>query len=184
MGGQLATVGDWITLKAGVPVKMEVLFGEWTGGMQSGMLTVEVKGEKYPKNRHHGPLLPAFKTAEFTRDQIEEIQIYLYENEVSLTNGPVFRDYSPPDRMASTVSPDSEVLTEDESNGNEKGLPIQEKDRMRTWTSLDGRTIEAEFMLLYDGTMVILNDLQGKQHKIPLDYFCAEDFRNKTTHAS
>ena len=32
LGNQELKVGDWITLKAGEPVKMQVLFGEWEGG--------------------------------------------------------------------------------------------------------------------------------------------------------
>ena len=86
-------VGDWITLKAGEAVDMQVLFGEWWGGLVSGMLLVEVEGVDYPKTRQGGPLLPAFKTEEFSLDMREQIMKYLPEGECSLTNGPVFRDF-------------------------------------------------------------------------------------------
>jgi len=86
-------VGDWITLKAGEPVDMQVLFGEWAGGYVSGMLLVEVEGVEYPESDQGGPLLPVFKTEEFTRDTLEQIMRYLPEGECNLTNGPVFRDY-------------------------------------------------------------------------------------------
>jgi hypothetical protein len=86
-------VGDWITLKAGEPVDMQVLFGEWAGGLVSGMLLVEVDGVEYPQTRQGGPLLPAFKTDEFSLDMLEQIMKYLPVGECSLTNGPIFRDY-------------------------------------------------------------------------------------------
>ncbi|RKX34291.1 MAG: hypothetical protein DRP64_20205, partial [Verrucomicrobia bacterium] len=97
LANQQAAVGDWISLEPGKPLDMEVMFGEYRGGNLAAMLTVEVKGVEYEKNNQGGPILPAFKTAEFSRDLIEEIQWYLPENEVSLTNGPVFRDYDMPD---------------------------------------------------------------------------------------
>ena len=93
LGNQQMKVGDWIELKAGEPVEMKVIFGEWVGGQVSCILLVEVEGEEYPTSRQGGPLLPAFKTEEFTLDQIEEIYKHLPEGECTLTNGPVFRDF-------------------------------------------------------------------------------------------
>jgi hypothetical protein len=91
--GMGMVVGDWIELKAGVPKDMEIFFGEFGGGIMSAALLVEVEGIEYPQSRQGGPLLPAFKTEEFTRDQLEEIYKYLPPGELTLTNGPVFRDY-------------------------------------------------------------------------------------------
>ncbi|MEE9368304.1 MAG: hypothetical protein V3V05_05510 [Pontiella sp.] len=93
LGNQTMKVGDWIELKAGEPVDMQVLFGEWEGGQVAAMLLVEVDGVEYPKTRQGGPLLPAFKTEEFSLDLLEEIYKYLPEGECNLTNGPVFRDF-------------------------------------------------------------------------------------------
>jgi len=93
LGNRPMQVGDWITLKAGEPVDMEVLFGEWKGGIMSAMLLVEVEGVDYPQNRQAGPILPAFRTSEFSQDVLEEIQRYLPVDEACLTNGPVFSDY-------------------------------------------------------------------------------------------
>jgi hypothetical protein len=93
LGNQTMHVGDWIELKAGEPQKMQVFFGEWVGGAVAAMLLVEVEGEEYPQTRQGGPLLPAFKTEEFSLSQLEEIHKYLPEGECNLTNGPVFRDY-------------------------------------------------------------------------------------------
>ncbi len=93
LGNRRMEVGDWITLKAGEPVDMEVLFGEWKGDFMSAMLLVEVDGVDYPVSRQGGPFLPAFRTSAFSQDTLEEIQRYLSEGEACLTNGPVFSDY-------------------------------------------------------------------------------------------
>lgn len=93
LASQTMRVGDWITLKAGEPVDMQVIFGEWQGGLVGGMLLVEVEGVEYPQTRQGGPLLPAFKTEELSLDQREQIMKYLPEGEASLTNGPVFKDF-------------------------------------------------------------------------------------------
>jgi len=93
LGNMRMEVGDWITLKAYEPVDMEVLFGEWKGGIMGAMILVEVEGVEYPRNRQNGPILPAFRTSEFSRDTREEIQRYLPADEASLTNGPVFSDF-------------------------------------------------------------------------------------------
>jgi hypothetical protein len=93
LADQEMAVGDWITLKAGQPVEMEVLFGEWEGWVSSAILLVEVEGQEYPRGRQGGPILPAFRTEDFSLDMLEEITKYLPEGECSLTNGPVFRDF-------------------------------------------------------------------------------------------
>jgi len=91
--GMGLAVGDWIELKGGVSKDMEIFFGEWGGGIMSAALLVEVDGVEYPQTKWGGPLLPAFKTEEFTRDQLEEIYKFLPPGELGLTNGPVFRDF-------------------------------------------------------------------------------------------
>ncbi len=93
VGNQQMKVGEWIDLKAGEPKDMKVIFGEYTGGEMGIILLVEVEGEEYETTRQGGPLLPAFKTEEFSRDQLEEIYKLLPEGECILTNGPVFRDF-------------------------------------------------------------------------------------------
>lgn len=93
LGNQQAAVSDWITLEAGKPVDMETVFGEWQGGIVSALLTVEVKGVEYPRNKYGAPILPAFKTSDLSLNTIEDIEKLLPANEATLTNGPVFRDY-------------------------------------------------------------------------------------------
>ncbi len=92
MGNNRAVVGDWITLEAGVPRRIEVLLGD-NGGEACAMLAVEVKGVDYECNNQGGPILPAFKTAPPSRALLDAIYKDLPVGEICLTNGPVFSDY-------------------------------------------------------------------------------------------
>ena len=169
MGNQQAAVGDWITLEPGVPLDMEVMFGEYRGGDLSAILAVEVQGEEYEENKFGAPILPAFKTAEFSRDLVEEIQQYLPENEINLTNGPVFSDY---DTSGSRVIPDDPEETP-ESIVPEDSIS-RGKDKIRTWTGVNGKTFEAGFVTVFAGKAV-LTDSRGRQRKIPLEQLSTDD---------
>lgn len=92
-GGTVSSVGDWFELQPGVPVEMEVLFGEDQGGRTSCMLNIQQFGVEYPKNREGAPILPVFKTAPIPDHLIDEIEYGLIEGESDLTNGPVFNAY-------------------------------------------------------------------------------------------
>lgn len=70
LGYKTSSVGEWIALKAGEPRKLDLLIGELHGGGFSAQLMVEVKGVKYERNIRGAPILPAFKTAELTHDQL------------------------------------------------------------------------------------------------------------------
>ncbi len=163
LGNQNMRVGDWIDLKAGEPVDMKVLFGEWHGGNVSGMLLVEVDGVEYPSSRTGGPLLPIFKTAELTWDSLTEISRFLAADECSLTNGPVFNDYySAPASSESVAASTSEPEPEPE-------IPEPDVDEhaVRLWTMADGRSIEAEFVTEVARNAVLKNK-RGRQIKIPM----------------
>ena len=172
LGNQQAAVGDWITLEPGVPLNMEVMFGEYRGGDLSAILTVEVQGQEYEKNRYGAPILPAFKTAEFSRDIIEEIQQYLPANEVNLTNGPVFCDY---DTSGGGAVPPPELPLLDAAGGREPPLmATSQEEQTRVWTGVEGKTFEAGFVTLIGGKVVLV-DSRGQQRKIPLERFSSED---------
>ncbi|MEN8254380.1 MAG: hypothetical protein ABFR33_02815 [Verrucomicrobiota bacterium] len=164
LGNQKMIVGDWITLEPNKPVEMQVLFGEYKGGTFTLMLNVEVQGEEYERNRQAGPILPAFKTADFTRDQLDTIHVNLPEGESCLTNGPVFCDYAMPDR-AKEVEGIEPPVSEPEPSGD---------TGPRTWTLINGRTFEAEFVTLL-GSKVCLRNPKGKILKFPKDELSAED---------
>jgi hypothetical protein len=131
------------------------------------MLLVEVEGEEYPTSRTGGPLLPAFKTEEFTWDTISEISRFLAEDECSLTTGPVFNDYHSGEK-ASRVATDN--TPEPQENPKEK---VAESD-MRLWATADGRTMEAEFITAMGGN-VILKTGKRKQVKMPLETLSEAD---------
>ncbi|MET0263230.1 MAG: hypothetical protein ABW223_10060 [Rariglobus sp.] len=60
---ELSKYGDWIDLKAGQPVDIDILIGERPGGQFHGVLLYEKKGETYPNERGRA-VLPLFQTAE------------------------------------------------------------------------------------------------------------------------
>ncbi|MDF7799086.1 hypothetical protein P4C99_06400 [Pontiellaceae bacterium B1224] len=156
LGNQYAVIGDWITLKAGEPVDMDVIFGEVNGAISCYMLVVEVKGEEYPTNPYRlGPKLPMFKTEEPTLTMAEDIWYRLDPGDASVTNGPVFRDYkSKPRAAAVTVEPEPPAAE-----------PVEE-ELMRLWTTADDNTFEAEFMTKMASYVVVKTE-NGKQHKVP-----------------
>lgn len=168
LGNQRMRVGDWIELKAGEPVDMKVLFGEWHGGAVSGILLVEVEGVEYPRGRHNGPLLPIFKTAELSWDSLTEITRFLADDECSLTNGPVFNDYfsttdSDPSLDADVPEPEPEIPE-----------PEQPENEMRLWTLVKGHTFNAELVTEMAGKAVLRNE-QGKTIKIPMSKLSESD---------
>ncbi len=172
LANQAMTVGDWIALKAGKPVEMEILFGEWNGGSSAAILLVEVDGVEYPKNKQGGPILPAFRTEEFSLDLREQIQGGFPKNEASLTTGPVFRDYKLPSEGvvnhadALELEPDSPKVPVDASI----------KGKLRAWILSDGRSVEASFEAIIGGN-VLLKNAKGKSVKIPQDLISGEDLK-------
>jgi len=165
LGHASAWVGQWMDLEPGVPLDMEVIFGEASGGLFAAMLVVEEEGVDYPNNFEHGPMLPIFKTAELTRDQVDSIYEFLYEDHYSVTNGPVFSDY--------VVSKSKSVSVEKAPvvGSASEGKPA---DKMRSWTLGNGKVIEAELAMQF-GDKVILKSANGKEVKIPVMDFSAED---------
>jgi len=169
LGNNLSVVGDWITLKAGEPVDMEVLIGEKPGGAYCAMLLVEVEGVEYPRNRQGGPILPIFKTAYPSLDLQDAIYKDHVPDEACVTNGPIFSDY---DTSARTIT-NQEVAVEAPATN---AAPEEADDGMRTWTFANGEKLEAEFITVIGGKVVLKNS-RGKQKKIPMDQLSEEDRR-------
>ena len=89
-GAIVCVVGDWITLEPGESLEMEMVTGG-NGGADHHILMVEEQGVEYEYvSPRSGPLLPVFKTSEFSRDKLDMVYRDLPEGEVCLTNGPVF----------------------------------------------------------------------------------------------
>ena len=167
LGDNLSVVGDWIELKGGEPNDMEVLIGEVPGGLFQAMLVVEVEGEEYERSPDRGgPILPIFKTAVPSIDLVETIHADLDPNDACITNGPVFCDYEVQD---TTYYDETEV---DSSATNQ--VVFNEPGGVRTWTSMDGQILKAEFIAFVGGNVVLENE-RGKQVKVPVGQLSPED---------
>ncbi|MEI6890796.1 MAG: hypothetical protein V5783_01375 [Pontiella sp.] len=161
-GHNLAEVGDWITLKPGESRDMDVIIGETPGGHFAAMLSIEVQGETYEKGPQGNPILPVFKTAVPTRDLVETIHESLVPGEVCVTNGPVFCDYVPKGPASSEIPP--------------VNLPVfaeSVENEMRVWTLGEGNNSTARFVTKI-GDKVVLEDEQGRHHKVPMSLLSAE----------
>jgi len=169
LGHWKAIVGDWITLEPGVPLEMEVLFGEQPGGWFYAMLLVEEEGREYPINYCNGPILPMFKTMEPSLDLIEKIHGDLVPGEACVTNGPVFCDYGASVATSAGDSVDTELPSVESGS-----LADEFEGRTRTWIRMDGKTLKAEFVTTI-GDKAVLKDSRGKQLKVPLSQLSMED---------
>lgn len=83
-------IGDWFTLKKGKKVDMEVLIGEFPGGLFLGRLLIEQQGVEYRMVASDGgmrPVLPIFKTTPVEPELIDKMKI---DPNVATVEGPVF----------------------------------------------------------------------------------------------
>ncbi len=169
MGVHLSVVGDWITLKAGEPVDMEVLCADVIGTIFQSVLCVEVEDAEYERSPDRGgPILPIFKTSPLSLDLMEAIHADLNPADACVTNGPVFCDFAVSERTTPYY---------DTGGGNPPEPDLHKKSdyqKPRVWTCLDGRTLEAGFVTVIGGKAVLKNP-GGKQLKIPVDQFSPED---------
>ena len=163
LGNEKSTVGDWITLEPGVPLDMEVLFGEVPGDAFCAMLLVEVEGVEYEKNRQGAPVLPIFKTATPSLELRDAICRGLSLGEASVANGPVFRD-------ANASAPTHAA----EKGGMPAPAVVEDSDGLKIWTGDAGQVLEARFVAVV-GDQVVLKDSRGKRRKVPLARLSAED---------
>lgn len=60
-----AKYGDWIDLKAGRPVDIDIVLGERPGGKFQGIILYEKKGETYPLTPAGQAILPLFQLAPY-----------------------------------------------------------------------------------------------------------------------
>ncbi len=84
-----ASVGHWFELKAEESVVMEVLLQE-DGGYGGFILAIEDEDEEYFRNRDGLPVLPAFKTAEFSEPVRARIEYGTIRDEVELNSSLMF----------------------------------------------------------------------------------------------
>lgn len=78
--------GDWIKLKKGQVVDLDVLIGERGGGVFCAFLMIEKKGETYPSVDGH-PVFPVFQLAPFDTPQPKSTKT----GPPILPNGPIWK---------------------------------------------------------------------------------------------
>ena len=85
--------GDWVELRAGQEVMIDIAIGERPGGYVWFYLQIEEKDVDYRKAGNGRPILPLFTTAPILPDEIEELkkQFGNYEIEFDYAKTPIFR---------------------------------------------------------------------------------------------
>ena len=160
-------VGDWIELKAGVPVDIEILIGDRQGGLVYHQFVVEVDGEEYEQNPcGGGPRLPVFKTENLSRAQIDALYMDVYPGDVCLTNGPVFSDHF--------VGTASYVVPEVTNSPQVTAKEVSKQER--EWTTVSGQVFNAH-LTSNMGRYVILENAAKKREKLPIEKLSDDDRR-------
>lgn len=91
--GWIVHYGDWIDLRAGQEIRIDIGIGESGGGMLGFILQVEEKGVKYrtdPNNKNR-PILPLFTTAPFSAEEVGRLRSEFGAYAIDFDNVPVFR---------------------------------------------------------------------------------------------
>ncbi len=91
-GGDSLMYGDWLNLRKGQIINMDVAVGENPGGRLWFILLVEEEGVEYRKTSAGRPILPLFTTRLLLEDCVEEIKKDYgnFEIEFDLNKVPVF----------------------------------------------------------------------------------------------
>ena len=91
MGGQKLVVGDWISLKEGQVVRMDLGIGERPGGMVGFVLMVEREGAEYGRDADGRPVLPLFTTVPFAAETVAGLKSKFGSYAFEWDDVPVFR---------------------------------------------------------------------------------------------
>jgi hypothetical protein len=164
LGNNLAVVGDWITLEAGVPLDMEVVIGECPGGNFDSILLVEVKGVEYERGWQGRPILPIFKADVLSHEQMDNIYEYLTPGEASLTNGPIFSAFA-------SVSATNKITLVAETVDKDRDEMLA---GMRIWNN-GGYELEAEFVKMMGADTALMKRPDGKVVRVPIAKLSDED---------
>jgi hypothetical protein len=174
IGNSRAVVGDWITLNAFESKDIEILIGENYGGIFGALLLVEVEGQEYPRNPDgQMPILPLFKTAEFSRDQIENIYMYLPPGEGTCAGGPIFNDVHDPSAV-STKEPPAVIYPPESASSSMPTNTMADLALFRTWRTDEHAPMEARYKTLMRDKAV-LEDERGRQTKVLVTDLSEED---------
>ena len=91
--GWIVHYGDWIDLRAGQEIRIDIGIGESGGGMLGFILQVEERGVKYrtDKKNNNRPILPLFTTAPFSPEEVQRLRSEFGVYEIDFENVPVFK---------------------------------------------------------------------------------------------
>ncbi len=73
IGEKKLIYGDWVTMKAGQQIKMDLGIGERPGGYVGFLLLIEKEGAEYRKAKDGRPILPLFTTTIFSEKTQKEV---------------------------------------------------------------------------------------------------------------
>lgn len=83
--------GDWISLKAGESIDLNIAVGERPGGKVGFVLHIEEKDQTYRTDTDGRPILPLFTTAPFSHEEVTSLQSAFGSYQIEWENVPVFR---------------------------------------------------------------------------------------------
>ena len=90
MPGMPLVFGDWINLKAGEVIDIDLAIGERPGGKVGFVLHVEEKGVSYRKAPNGRPILPLFTTAGFSEEERTRLTAAFGSYEFEWEQVPIF----------------------------------------------------------------------------------------------
>ena len=82
--------GDWVDLKAGQQIQLDIAVGETPGGQVGFLLQLEQKGVKYEMFNDGNPILPLFTTAPISKNEQKELQEKYGDYKLDFENTLVF----------------------------------------------------------------------------------------------
>jgi hypothetical protein len=82
--------GDWIPLKAGEVIDLDIAIGERPGGKVGFILHIEEKDVQYRTDSNGRPILPLFATAPFSEEEKSRLISTFGSYQIEWDNIPVF----------------------------------------------------------------------------------------------
>ncbi len=89
-GGMRLVYGDWIPLKAGEVIDLDIAIGERPGGKVGFILHIEEKNVQYRTDSNGRPILPLFATAPFSEEEKSRLISTFGTYQIEWDNIPVF----------------------------------------------------------------------------------------------
>jgi hypothetical protein len=89
-GNMRLAYGDWVHLREGEVIDIDLAIGERPGGKVGFILHVEEKGVDYRKDSQGRPILPLFATAPISHEEKQRITSEFGSYEIEWENAPVF----------------------------------------------------------------------------------------------